>query len=157
MHALFLPLLCHVRPTELKHELSGCVLLTASGECTPTCQARTEASCGARGHLRTRPSVGPGACADSGSSGLLFNTAVDQSEAASSESGRRRHEEAKQAHMARAESGDNSAAGGAGVYLVFRYFQAQISLDRKHTGSGTPGTNFSQPQVPSRIERSEAH
>ena len=57
---------------DLKHELSGCVLLTASGECTPTCQARTEASCGARGHLRTRPSVGPGACADSGSSGLLL-------------------------------------------------------------------------------------
>jgi hypothetical protein len=70
--------------------------------------------------------VGPGACADSGSSGLLFNTAVDQSEAASSESGRRRHEEAKQAHMARAESGDNSAAGGAGVYLVFDTFKLKL-------------------------------
>ena len=103
---------------DLKHELSGCVLLTASGECTPTCQARTEASCGARGHLRTRPSVGPGACADSGSSGLLFNTAVDQSEAASSESGRRRHEEAKQAHMARAEYGDITVQR-AGRGLVF--------------------------------------
>ncbi len=59
--------------------------------------------------------MGPGACADSGSGGLLLDQSEAVCTAASSESGRRRHEEAKQAHMARAEYGDNSAAGGAGV------------------------------------------